>query len=341
MDSIVVKLSLFVFLLFFSAFFASSESALFSLGRFRIRRLQRAGQKKFEAARELLKQPTKLISTLLIGNELANGAIGVVGSSLVYDLLEHRVENQALLPILAIALVLPFLLIFGEIVPKTIGIKHAERVTAFNSVPLSLFSTLVKPLRNAIVWIPEKIVQSFGKKENDQPDVSEEMFRTMVDISEQEGILDEQEKELIHNVFKLDDVNVATIMTPKPSVSYLLSNSTIKDANEKIKNDGYSRYPVLDREGKKVVGLLYAKDLLSPEPHDENESIARFLRKPLLVNETLNAMTLFARFKRMRTHFSVVVHSKSKEILGVISLEDILEEIFGAIRDERDMEEAK
>lgn len=326
-------------LIVLSAFFASSESALFSLGPFRIRRLRSYTRKSFQAAQKLLERPTRLISTLLIGNEIVNAAISIVGSSLVYSLFRHRIDNPAWLPFLAIAIVLPFVLIFCEIIPKTLGLKLTERVAAFNARPLLWFSQMVQPVRDLLVWIPEKILKLFGKSVTDKETVSEEVFRSMVDLGMQEGILDAQERRLIHNVFRLDDIQVSSIMTYQESVSHVWNNSTIGQCMRHFEAERFSRYPVLNRDNQKVTGVLYAKDLLAPEPLPEDQPIENYVRPALLVSPQATALDLFAQFRSRRTHFAVVVNLDTQEMLGVVTLEDVLEEIFGDIQDERDVEE--
>lgn len=330
------KLILFFVLLLFSAFFSSSESSLFSLGRFRIRRLKNIGLKQYNAAKNLIDHPTRLISTLLIGNEMVNAAIGVVGSSLVYELFEGKIDNPKWLPVIAIASVLPFLILFGEIVPKTLGLKFSERVAALNAIPLDLFSTLIRPIRGLVSVFPEVLLKLLGNKKEKGDSVSEDVFRSMVDVSTKEGVLDSHERELIHNVFLLDDVLVETIMTPKNHMSFLVDTQTVGQVLDKFLTEHYSRYPVLNVEQKWVVGVLYVKDLLSVDPSKYNEPLSSYLRKPLIVEPTDHAMKLFTDFKNHKTHFATVVKNATQEILGVVTLENVLERIFGDIRDERD-----
>jgi putative hemolysin len=336
---LIGELVLFAALIAASGFFSASESALFSLGMLRVRRLKRSSKRTLESAQTLLSQPTKLISTLLVGNEVVNTSIGVVGSVLVYELF-HEQGHPAHLRWVAIALVVPFLLIFGEIIPKTIGLKLAERVISLTAVPLYWFSRVTVPARNALVWFPEKILGLAGGLPRPPQSLSEEVFRSMVDAGTEEGVLDAQEQKLIHNVFKLDDVKISTIMTPVGAVSSLWEDVSVEEAMRMLEADRFSRFPTVARGSGGVTGVLHAKDLLATEDLRKSEPVSKFARPPLLVESEINAMELFARFRAKRTHFAVVTGGDGR-MIGVVTLDDVLEEVFGRIRDERDVEEVR
>jgi putative hemolysin len=337
---LIAKLALFAALLAAASFFSSSESALFSLGLFRIRRLKKSAKRSLDAAQSLLTEPTKLISTLLIGNELVNTSLGVVGSVIVYELLHEQAEPKHLRWV-AIALVLPFVLILGEIIPKTIGLRLAERVISVTAVPLHWFARMTAPLRDVLVWVPDRILGWAGGHHRPPHSVSEEVFRSMVDEGMEEGILDTQEQKMIHNVFRLDDVRVSAIMTPLGAVSSVWSDVTVEEVMRLFEADRFSRFPILARGGGgEVSGVLYAKDLLATEDLKRNEPVSKFARPALVVAPEINAMELFSQFRARRTHFAVVGSEKGA-MIGVVTLDDVLEEVFGRIRDERDLEEGK
>jgi putative hemolysin len=337
--ALTTKFLLLAILIVASGFFSSSEAALFSLGLPRVRRLRKSGRKSMEAAQSLLTSPTKLISTLLIGNEIVNAAIGIVGASIVYDLFSDRLSPDHL-QWAAIALVFPFVLILGDIVPKAIGIKLAERWIPHVALPLHWFSIWTAPIRNLLVWIPDRIVTLFGGRGKPSSSVSEDLFRSLVDAGREEGVLDAQEQKLIHNVFQLDDVEVSTIMTPKGAVSALFSDVTVGEAMLLLEADRFSRFPLLDRTTGRVSGVLYAKDLLATEELDRNGPVSTYGRPALEVSPSIHAMELFSKFRSRRMHFAVVTSGEAK-MIGVVTLDDVLEEVFGRIRDERDLEEGQ
>jgi len=334
----ISKIAALVALIMVSGFFSSSEAALFSLGLYRVRRLKATARRSYLAAQKLLEEPTKLISTILAGNEITNVGIAVIGSSLVYRHYYDQVGRE-ILPLVAVAYVLPFVLIFGEIIPKTIGLKHPEKVVALNAVPLLWFSKIVAPLRDGIHWVSKKILTISGSALSPGDAMSEDVFRSMVDVGTEEGVVDAHEQRLIHNVFNLDDLRVDEIMTPVDKISYLRTDMTIGDVIQKIKSDRYSRFPVLDSEEKKIVGTLYIKDLLGLENLDPNARISGWIRPPLLVARETTALHLFAQFRSQKTHFAVVCGTFTHEMVGLVTLDDILKRVFGEIRDERDIEE--
>lgn len=336
-DGLIAKLLLLAILIVVSGFFSGSESALFSLGLARVRRLKHAAQKSLEAAHSLLTSPTKLISTLLIGNEVVNASISVVAATIAYDLFHDRLEPQQL-KWAAIAFVLPFVLLFAEIVPKTIGLRSPEKWISWAAVPLHRFSTFIAPIRNVLVWIPDTVLGFTGEKERPLPSLSEEVFRSLVDAGREEGVLNAQEQKLIHNVFTLDDMRISSIMTPAGTISTLYGDVSVGEALKLLKADRFSRFPVLARDTEDVLGVLYAKDLLAIKELRRAESVQSLARPALLVSPETNALELFAQFRSKRTHFAIVASSE-KPMLGVVTLDDVLEEIFGRIRDERDIEE--
>ncbi len=332
------EFSLVILLLGCSAFFSGSEASLFSLGLYRVRRLKTGAPRSFIAAQNLLREPTRLISTLLIGNELVNAAIGVLGSALVYKFAEGHVEAKYLPP-LAVVCIVPFILVFGEVLPKTLGVKHPEALVSRVAVPLEWFSRFVKPLRNLLSWVSERILALTGGIDRGALRVSEDVFRSMVDTGAEEGILDPNEQRLIHNVFRLDDIRVSQVMTPKARVSFLREDMTLPQVLERFEVEKYSRYPVTDVLEEKVVGTLYVKDLVGAETWEEKKSWVSCLRQPLEVEPESNCLELFVRFRSMRTHFGIVQSDPSAGMSGVVTLDDVLRVVFGELRDEHEGEE--
>ncbi|MCB0308739.1 MAG: HlyC/CorC family transporter [Bdellovibrionales bacterium] len=330
------KLPFFLVLILASAFFSGSEAALFSLGRYRLLKLHRTSVKKFTILQKMLESPTKLIGTLLVGNEIINTAIGVVGSSIVYEIFSgFGLARNPLLPILSVLILLPFLIILCDLIPKAIGLKVPEKVVLFNSRPLWFFHLAVRPVRNLVNWFPEQLFRLFRVPPKSDS-VSEEIFRVLVDKGYKEGVLDLQEKQLIHNVFKIDDLVVTQIMTQKNQVVYLTENMSVDESLVIIEREGYSRYPVLNEERNKVVGVLYAKDLLGLSESTKKLPMSSFLRPPLVIHTNALVVELFFQFRMKRTHFAVVANEVNQQLSGVVTLEDVLEEIFGVLKDERD-----
>lgn len=330
------KLPLFVLLLFVSAFFSSSEAALFSLGRYRLQRLHRFSIRKFAILEKMLETPTRLISTLLVGNEIINSTIGVVGASIVYDVLQKNKEFNPLLPILTVSILLPILIIFGDLIPKAYGLKNAEKVVLWSAYPLWIFYRFIAPVRALVSWLPDQLltILRIGTKSKS---VSEDVFRVLVDRGHKEGVLDLQEKQLINNVFKIDDLLVSQVMTPIEKVTYLTESMSMEECLILVEKEGYSRYPVLNQTKTTVVGVVYAKDLIGSSDAIHGLSLKTFLRSPLIVYGETLTIELFFQFKMKRTHFASVVDQSSGKLLGVVTLEDVLEEIFGDLKDERDV----
>jgi putative hemolysin len=334
----ILELGLVVLLIGLSAFFSGSEASLFSLGLYRVRRLKTDAPRSFAAAQRLLREPTRLISTLLIGNELVNAAIGIIGSSIVYKYARGKVEAEYL-PFLAVASVLPFILVFGEIIPKTLGVKNPEKLAGRFAVPLEWFSTFTTPLRDTLSWISERLLAATGGPRSTLG-VSEDVFRSMVDTGAEEGVLEPSEQRLIHNVFRLDDIRVSQVMTPAQKISVLREDMTLAEVLDRFEADRYSRFPVMNTAGTKVAGVLYVKDLIGEPSAGSKKGWTSYLRAPLVVDPATNCLELFVRFRAMRTHFGVVEAAGSTQPAGIVTLDDVLRVVFGELKDEQDGEEA-
>lgn len=330
------KLPIFFGLLLVAAFFSVAESSLFSLGKYRLQRLHRFSARKFAILEKLLESPTKLISTLLVGNELSNIALEVIGASIIYDHFTPRGEDShPLLPLLTVAILLPVVIVVSELIPKAYGLKNSEKVALWSAQPLWFFYRWIAPLRSLIQWLPDRLLRFFRipPKSNS---VSEQVFRVLVDRGHEEGVLDSQEKQLIHNVFKIDDLVISEIMTPLAKVASLSEDMDVEQCLAVIQREGYSRYPVLDADRSRAVGVLYAKDLLGAGDGAKDAPLRSYLRSAFVVQHSTLVIEVFFQFKMKRTHFAVVLEEGTARILGVVTLEDILEEIFGDLKDERD-----
>ncbi len=329
-----LRLYLIFFLFWGLVFFTSSEASLFALGRLRLQRLKEEGHPSYPLIERLLSHPRRLIISLLIGNEAINVAISSLTSALFIGLWGDRAKWMA------IPMVVLGVLLFGEVFPKTMGVRNPERIVPWVASAVAGFVRLVEPLH----WVIRKIVDGIFwlarvKPEPPSPFLTEEEFKHLLETSQKEGSLEEGEKHLIQRVFLFSDQTVKNIMTPRGAVYALPLSTNAPDAVKALKENRFSRVPVYQENMDEIVGVLFAKDLLRARGQKgvEDRGLRPFLRKVYFVPWSKKLDVLFKELQQQRIHLAVVVDEYGK-MAGVVTLEDLLEELFGEIYDELDRE---
>jgi putative hemolysin len=324
-----------LFLVALSGFFSASETALFSLSRFQIRQLKTKNQKLFHRIQHLLDRPAALVATVLIGNECAN----VLISHFMADFYHHAFPDQILfVTAINILTVMPLIFLVGEITPKILAARANMTVLPF-LLPAFWFTHHVAfPLR----WCIESIVNFLTKnirKSSTVKDSSfhEEDFLHLVEDIKNKGAIERSEQELIENIFDLDDDNALELCTPLTEVLTIGQNESIASAILKLKKSYSARIPVLSGPDR-VVGILYAKDLLTHlDREDSTNPVRQLMKEPLVIDPHMKAESLFKRFRQMRVHIAVIEDNQGRA-KGVVTMEDILEQMFGELWEQ---EEAK
>jgi putative hemolysin len=332
-----------IILLYLSGFFSSSETAFFSLSKVKLRRRKIKKASGFKYIVDLLKAPGTFLTTVLIGNEIVNISISVVAAALFYSLTKGIISDR-FLPFCSMAVTVPVLLLFGEIIPKTIALKSPEKIALFNSYPLHLFSKAITPVRHILNSGAKVFIGLFVKDPTKQPldsvNIDEGIFRSMVDIGSREGTIEPHERDLIHRAFHLDDISISDIMVPRDRIVAVPLDISQETVMEIIGARKLSRYPVYEKSLDHITGFVHAKDLLrlkGPVQRKKRLTIRSILRKPTFVLESSNALSVLLQFQKNKRHIGIVVDSQGKTA-GVVTLEDILEELFGEITDETDRE---
>lgn len=332
-----LRLYLIFFLFWGLVFFAASEASLFALGRLRLRRLKEEGHPAQPLIEHLLSQPRRLIISLLVGNEAVNVAISSLTSALFITAWGDGAKW------LAIPVVVLGILLLGEVIPKTMGVRYPDKIAPAVASPVSRFVSLVGPVH----WIIRKIVDGVFRLARVSPEppssyLTEKDFKELIETSHREGSLEEQEKHLIHRVFKFSDQAVRNIMTPRAAVFALPLSSRLKEAVEALRENRFSRVPVYEKSLDRVIGILHAKELLRTwgEKSPDDRGLRPFLRKPHFIPQSKKLDVLFREFQKQRIHLAVVVDEYGKTA-GIVTLEDLLEELFGEIYDELDEERRK
>lgn len=318
-----------------SAFFSGTEVAVFSLRRVDRQQLARSERKTDRLLLRLITRPRRLIATLLVGNELVNVSMSVVVASIVPVLFPGRSEVQ--LALLATFFALPILLFFGEITPKTVAIKTSMAWSRRAARPLWGFFLLVTPVRVVVRAVAAVIMLPFGGAGQTGPqDLSEDEFKALVDAGSAEGQVRADERRLIHRVFEFGDKTVDQVMVPRRRIFALAYDLPTARLIKEVAEGGYSRVPIYQKSLDRLLGIVYAKDLLVQGTGlSSPKRLVDLLHEPLFVPRSMAVERLFRVFKQRKTHMAVVVNEYGK-VVGLVTMEDLLEELFGEIHDERE-----
>jgi len=332
---LLLNISIILLLLIFSGFFSGSETALFSLSSIQRERIKRTGHKKSLLINKLLSRPRKLIVTILIGNDMVNIAASVIAASLFVSFNKDHGEW------ITLAVMTPVTLIFAEVIPKTLGLTYNERIAPFISLPLYFFSKLIFPLRFILYNISILLSKIAGfEKRHISTAIMEDEFRALVDQSHESGEINRAERDLIHNVFEFSDTQAFEIMTPLNEIFSLSEDMTIDRAVKSVQQSRFLRIPVYRNRFDNIVGILYTKDLLKMNPGKFNENekiIQKIYRTPFFVDENIKTDDLFHILKKKRIHIAICINKQGK-VTGLLTMDDLLGELFGEIHDEYDRE---
>ncbi|MGC9362955.1 MAG: hemolysin family protein [Fidelibacterota bacterium] len=326
-----IEMALLVVLLFLSGFFSGSETALFSLTKVQIEKLGLTHEKKGRNIKILLERPRRLIITILLGNEFVNISISSISAALIIAFFGEE------LPWINIVIVLPVLLLVGEITPKTIAIKKNEGFALFVAAPLYFFSRMVAPIRWLIRTLSDRIVDLFiGGDSRTGSILTEDVIKTIVEEGEKEGIIDSLEREYIYNVFDFGDARMDDVMTPRINMFCLPADMPLDEMICEIKQNHYSKVPVYRDNKDNIVGILFANDLIELSINKDakvEKSLTKILRQPYFVPMTKRVDELFQTFQRRKISVAIVLDEYGG-VQGLVSMEDLLEAIFGDITDE-------
>jgi len=322
-------------LLVCSAFFSGTEVAMFGLRRVDREQMARSGRRSHEMVLSLLTRPRELITTILIGNESINVSMSAVMAGVAPHLFPGRSEAE--LAVLATALALPILLFLGEITPKMLAFKQPMRWSAAAVRPLRVFRLLVTPLRLVVGTVAALIVRPLGgSTQRVAPRaLSEAEFKALVDAGSADGQVDARERRLIHKVFEFGDKTVAQAMVPRDRVFALSYDLPLARLTQEVAARQFSRIPIYQKNLDNVRGVLHAKDLLI-QGGAELRRLSQILHEPLFVPQTTPLERLFRLFKQRKIHMALVVNEYGK-LSGLVTLDDLLEELLGDIRDEREL----
>lgn len=341
----VIAIVALIILILINAFFAASEIALVSLNDNKVKRMAERGDKKAQALDRLLSQPGRFLATIQIGITLA----GFLASAFAADVFSGPLSETlraAGIPLsvsylrrgslVIVTIILSYMtLVFGELVPKQVALKRKEKVANFAVKPITCMFIMSLPVVKLLNISTNAVSRLFGVDPNDEDEsVTEEEIRLMVDIGDEKGTIESNEKRLIHNIFEFNDKDVSDIMTHRTEIEAVEVGASYEDVITLIKEHRYTRFPVYKEDLDEIIGILHTKDLIVTVNEDtSNFQLADIMRKPYFVMEHQPIDTLLADMQKENIHMAIIVDEYGGTD-GLVTLEDLIEEIIGEISSE-------
>lgn len=344
-----INIFVIAFLLFVNGFFVAAEFALVKVRRTRLEQLSNEGSFAAKRALKLVDNTNKMLAAAQLGVTIASIALGWVAESTIVQLIEPVIK---MLPFLnstltshVIAVPISFIVVtyfhvlLGEQLPKCMALTHPDKMSLLVAAPMDLFITIFKPFVMLLMVSSDKLLCAFNVKADEASLVhSTEELDMLVDASYNEGVLNETEAEMLHNMFKFSDLMAKQVMIPRTDMICIPNDISYEELTKFALDNQYTRYPVYEENIDKILGFVHVKDLYSLALTKETYSMDKILRPILLVPETMTLDNLVIEFKKSHSQVAVVI-DEFGGTSGLISLEDVLEEIIGEVQDEFDEEE--
>ena len=322
-----------IILIGLSGFFSMSETALMSLNKIKLRHMVEEGVAGAKSVEKLIEDPNKLLGAILIGNNVVN-----IGASSLATVLATNIFGNSGVGI-ATGVITILVLIFGEITPKSIAKQKSETVALMVVKPIQFIVFIFKPFVYVFTIISSLFIRLLGGDPNKAESfITEEELKTMVDVSEEEGVLENVEKEMIFNVFDFVDLQVKDVMVQRVDIVAVDEEATYDEVMDIIKSEQFSRIPVYSETIDNVIGVINVKDFAMVENIREDFNVTKYVREPFYTFEFKKIVELFKEMKKARNHIAVVLDEYGGTV-GLVTIEDLVEEIVGEIEDEYDEED--
>ncbi|MBW6516216.1 MAG: hemolysin family protein [Candidatus Cloacimonetes bacterium] len=323
--------------LFLSAYFSGSETAFFSIGKIQQKKLEMQHDHSSNRTLRLLNKPRQLLITILLGNTIVNVAASSIAAVITVTYAQHFWPDKQIpiwMLILSMVIMTILLVFFGEITPKLFAISHAERFAKYSGFFIELLKYIFYPIIQLLVIISKLFSIKVDHFSDAHTNFTTEDLKNLLDSKSRYHPLNDSEKKIISGIFKFTSTETKKIMVPRVDIKGVSIEESIESISEQIINSGYSRLPVYNKNIDDMVGIIYAKDIIL---NPDNQTIDKLLRKPIFVTENTKIQTLLNLFRARKTHMAIVVDEYGGTS-GLITLEDILEELVGEIVDEYDQE---
>jgi putative hemolysin len=343
--SLIMELLLIFVLILINAFFAASEMAIVSINKNRINLLASEGDEKAVLINRLLGEPSRFLATIQVGvtltGFLASAFAATSISKYVTNLLESmNIYGSESISVIAVTVLMAYLtLVLGELFPKRVALNNSEKIAMMVVKPVLFFSSATKPFVKFLTFSSNILLRIFGITSEDlEEKVSEEEIRMLINVGEETGVINETEKDMIEGIFQFDDTLAKEIMTPRTNVFAIDIETPIDEILDQVLSEQYSRIPVYEEEIDNIIGVLYMKDLfvsLRRSRNAEMEGIRDMLRPAYFIPETKNIDTLFKELQSTKNHMAMLIDEYGG-FAGIVTIEDLIEEIMGNIFDEYD-----
>jgi putative hemolysin len=337
-----------VILILLNAYFAATEIAFISLNDAKIEKEAKEGNKKAKNILKMLKSPSKFLATIQIGITLAGFLSSAFASDAFADKLAPvlnswmpflSLEAWRGISIILITIILSFFtLVFGELVPKRLAMKYYEKISYATIGVIRGISIITAPFVKLLTFSTNMVSKIFGVGEAEEEVVTEEEIKMMIDEGEEKGTIERGEKQLLNNVFEFNDIIVSEVMTPRTEMYAIDINSDINDTLDEIDEFKYSRIPVYEDNIDDIKGILFVKDILKPLKDNKKVDIRKLIREPYFVPESKDIDELFKEMQQNKVQIAIAIDEYGGTA-GLITMEDIIEELVGNIFDEYDDEE--
>jgi putative hemolysin len=347
-DSILLQLFLIFVLVLINAFFAASEMAVISLNKTKMNYMANDGNKKAKLLVKLLEEPSKFLATIQVGITMAGF---LASASAAVSISEHVAKTISSLGIpfitsasdeislVLVTIILSFItLVLGELLPKRVAMQNAEGIAMFAVKPIIFVSKVALPFIKVLTVSTNFFARILNiKSEKTDEEVTEEEIRMMIDVGEENGVLNETEKEMIDGIFEFDNTLAKEIMTPRTNVFSININTPIEELIDVVLEEQYSRIPVYEDETDNIIGILFMKDIFTVlrKSETENIDIRELLRPVHFVPETKNIDILFRELQKSKNHMAILIDEYGG-FSGIVTIEDLIEEVMGNIFDEYD-----
>ena len=319
-----------VLLLALSGFFSGSETALIVVNRYRLSYLAGRGDRRAERVRTLVANPERLISTILVGNNFANIAASALATTVAIGIAGDRGAVYATVVMTILVLV------FSEIAPKTLAARYPEKISFLVAAPIGLLVKLLRPIAGTAVMVANGLLFFSGKPTTQSTGLSEEEIKGILAIGEEERVIAREKRRMLSGVFRLEDLTIEDVMIPRTQVEAIDVAAGPDEIIDVIRRSGFTRFPVYQGTLDEIVGVLNSKDVFEFWERLGDMNLESLARKPLFFPESAPLQGVLQAFQQQRQHLAIVIDEYGG-VEGIVSLEDLLEEIVGEIDDEFDI----
>lgn len=349
MESLWLEALLIFLLILVNGFFAGSEIAIIASRRSRLQHLKEQGKEQAEKVGRLRQEPDRFLATIQVGITVVGILSGGIGGAAAVEHLKPVLIQvmgsariaEALAIVLVVGLISYVSLILGELVPKALALRFPESIAMAVVGPLEKLSRVSSIPVQFLSWSVRKVLQPFGlQPSREREPITEEEIRILLQEWGRSGVVDKSEQDLIHSVFEFADTTVKEVMVPRPKIQAVPVDISLEEMLQRIVESGYSRYPVYERDLDNIIGLLHQKDVLGPLLRKEPFEIRKLLRPAYFVPESKKISDLLKELQSRRAYMAIVINEYGN-VEGLVTLEDLIEEIVGEIEDEYSSQDRK